>query len=384
MASKRIILVLPLLLLLILALDCFAQKPMSLWRLKHQDIYVLDEDDIPRFTSKETYRVVSPTTDRTKVYRLWVDCARIEKMSLAELNFSNLQELRICRCYIPRDLTQYPLLQVLDYFTDVEVCQRQLSNDDYVNLMVSPLPEQIFQLKNLKELNFERGTSVSFFTEKNISKLKKLKYLRFSGKFYIPAYLCRKENFSSTTYLDWQRKPIIDFLRHIYKKRTYRNEGYVLKAHYKKGKPDGEWLVYGKNGEIVQRRFYKNGLEHGNWLIRWKNNYEEDEFLEYEFDNGTLISIKESYYGSCRVIENFNDFSNRKEKFFGDDGECYEENVYKDDNLIRTYKRFGNDTEYITQDIVDTVGGKIYYEKKYVNDTLVEEKEYFYKEKDKN
>ena len=122
-------------------------------------------------------------------------------------------------------------------------------------------------------------------------------------------------------------------------------------------------------------------MEHGNWLIKWKNNYEEDEFLEYEFDNGTLISIKESYYGSCRVIENFNDFSNRKEKFFGDDGECYEENVYKDDNLIRTYIRFGNDTEYITQDIVDTVGGKIYYEKIYENDTLVGENKYYIENK---
>lgn len=354
---------------------------MSLWRLKHQDIYVLDEDDIPRFTSKETYRVVSPTTDRNKVFRLWVDMAPIEQIPIEELNFPNLQELRIFRCCIPHNLTLYPLLQILVYSDDLEVCWRTPSNDDYINLMVSPLPEQIFQLKNLKELNFERGTSVSFFTEKNISKLKKLKYLRFSGKFYIPAYLCRKENFSSTTNLDWQRKPIIDFFRHIYKKRTYRNEGYVLKAHYKKGKPDGEWLVYGKNGEIVQRRFYKNGLEHGNWLIKWKNNYGEDEFLEYEFDNGTLISIKESDYGSCRVIENFNDFSNRKEKFFGDDGECYEENVYKDDNLIRTYKRFGNDTEYITQDIVYTIGGKIYYEKKYVNDTLVGENKYYIENK---
>ena len=357
--------------LLILALDCFAQKPMSLKLLKQQDRYVLDSREIP-MGSEETYRVVSPTTDKSKVSRLWMRNVRVENMSSTELNFPNLQELMVSICYIPKDLTQYPLLQVLYYDTDDEVCLGDTSNDDYVNLMVSPLPEQIFQLENLKILELSNITSITVLMEEDISKLKNLKYVRMVGKLYVPAYLCRKNNFSSTTYLEWQRKPIIDFFRHIYKKRTYRNEGYVLKAHYKKGKPDGEWLVYGKNGEIVQKRFYKNGVEHGNWLIKWKNNYEEDEFLEYEFDNGTLISIKESYYGDCRVIENFNDFPNRTVKILWEDGECYKENVYKDDNLIRTYERI-SDTKYKykTQDIVDTVGGKIYYEKIYENDSLL-------------
>ena len=393
MASKRIILVLPLLLLLMLALDCSAQKPMSLKLLKQQDVYVLDSSDLKSFSNcVENYplRVISPTTDKNKVFRLWVDMAPIEQIPIEELNFPNLQELQIFSCCMPQNLTQYPLLQILVYQAFDEVCLGTPSNDDYINLMVSPLPKQIFQLKKLKKMYLGYTTSISVVMEEDISKFKKLKYMDIDGKLYVPASYCKKKlghiyYFNSAKGFTWHRRPIIDFFRHIYKKRTYRKDGHIfIKAHYKMGKPNGEWLVYGKNGEIVQRRFYKNGLEHGKWLIKWKNSYGEEEFLEYEFDNGTLISIKESYYGDCRVIENFNDFSNRKEKFFGDDGECYEENVYKDDNLIRTYKRFGNDTEYITQDIVDTVGGKIYYEKKYVNDTLVEEKEYFYKEKDKN
>ena len=115
-------------------------------------------------------------------------------------------------------------------------------------------------------------------------------------------------------------------------------------------------------------------------MIKWKNKYGEDEFLEYEFDNGTLISLKESYYGDCRVIENFNDFPNRTVKILWEDGECYKKEVYKNNNLIRTYERI-SDTEYKTQYIVDTVGGKIYYEKKYVNDTLVGENKYYIENK---
>lgn len=368
--------------LLMMALDCCAQKPMSLKLLKQQDVYLLDSCDLKRFDLHAVHKVhvISPTTDKNKVFRLWVDMAPIEQIPIEELNFPNLQELRIFRCCIPHNLTQYPLLQILVYSDDVEVCLGTPSNDDYINLMVSPLPEQIFQLENLKILELSNITSITVLMEEDISKLKNLKYVRMVGKLYVPAYLCRKNNFSSTTYLEWQRKPIIDFFRHIYKKRTYRNEGYVLKAHYKKGKPDGEWLVYGKNGEIVQKRFYKNGVEHGNWLIKWKNNYDEEQFLEYEFDNGTLISIKESYNdGDCRVIENFNDFPNRTVKILWEDGECYKKEVYKNNNLIRTYERISD--KYKTQDIVDTVGGKIYYEKIYENDTLVGENKYYIENK---
>ena len=376
--------------LLMMALDCFAQKPMSLKLLKQQDIYVLDSSDLKSFSNcVENYplRVISPTTDKNKVFRLWVDMAPIEQIPIEELNFPNLQELQIYRCCIPHNLTQYPLLQILVYSDDVEVCLGTPSNDDYINLMVSPLPEQIFQLKNLKKMYLGNVTSISVLMEEDISKFKKLKYMDIDGKVYVPASYCKKQlghiyYFNSTQGFTWRRRPIIDFFRHIYKKRTYRRDGHIfIKAHYKMGKPNGEWLVYGKNGEIVQRRFYKNGVEHGNWLIKWKNNYGEDEFLEYEFDNGTLISIKESYYEGwdCRVIENFNDFPNRTERF-AQNGQCYRKKTYKDNNLIKTYERL-SDTEYKTQDIVDTVGGKIYYEKKYVNDTLVEENKYFWDNK---
>ena len=374
--------------LLMLALDCCAQKPMSLKLLKQQDIYVLDSSDLksPILGFYNNFHVISPSTDKNKVFRLWVDKAPIEQIPIEELNFPNLQELQIYRCCIPHNLTQYPLLQILVYSDDVEVCLGTPSNDDYINLMVSPLPEQIFQLKNLKKMYLGNVTSISVLMEEDISKFKKLKYMDIDGKLYVPASYCKKQlghiyYFNSTQGFTWHRRPIIDFFRHIYKKRIYLKDGHIfIRAHYKMGKPNGEWLVYGKNGEIEQRRFYKNGLEHGKWLIKWKNSYGEEEFLEYEFDNGTLISIKESYYGDCRVIENFNDFPNRTVKILWVDGECYKENVYKDDNLIKTYERL-SDTEYKTQDIVDTVGGKIYYEKKYVNDTLVGENKYYIKNK---
>ena len=147
--------------LLMQAMDCFAQKPMSLKLLKQQDRYVLDSREIP-MGSEETYRVVSPTTDKSKVSRLWMRNVRVENMSSTELNFPNLQELMVSICYIPKDLTQYPLLQVLYYDTDEEVCLGDTSNDDYVNLMVSPLPEQIFQLENLKILELSNITSITF------------------------------------------------------------------------------------------------------------------------------------------------------------------------------------------------------------------------------
>ena len=367
--------------LLMMALDCFAQKPMSLKLLKQQDVYVLDSSDLKSFSndcSEKNYplRVISPTTDKNKVFRLWVDMAPIEQIPIEDLNFPNLQELQIFSCCMPQNLTQYPLLQILVYQAFDEVCLGTPSNDDYINLMVSPLPKQIFQLKNLKKMYLEYTTSISVVMEEDISKLKKLKDLYVEGKLYVPASYCKKKlghihYFNSAEGFTWHRRPIIDFFRHIYKKRTYRKDGHIfIKAHYKMGKPNGEWLVYGKNGEIVQRRFYKNGLEHGKWLIKWKNSYGEEEFLEYEFDNGTLISIKESYYGDCRVIENFNDFPNRTVKILRGDGQCYEKEVYKNNNLIKTYERL-SDTEYKTQDIVDTVGGKIYYEKIYENDSLL-------------
>lgn len=376
--------------LLMVALDCFAQKPMSLKLLKQQDVYVLDSSDLKSFSNdcsgKYPLRVISPTTDKNKVFRLWVNMAPIEQIPIEELNFPNLQELQIYRCCMPQNLTQYPLLQILVYQAFDEVCLGTPSNDDYINLMVSPLPKQIFQLKNLKKLYLENATSISVLMEEDISNFKKLKDMYIYGKFYVPASYCKKQlghiyYFNSTQGFTWHRRPIIDFFRHIYKKRIYLKDGHIfIRAHYKMGKPNGEWLVYGKNGEIEQRRFYKNGLEHGKWLIKWKNSYGEEEFLEYEFDNGTLISIKESYYGDCRVIENFNDFPNRTVKILRGDGQCYEKEVYKKNNLIKTYERL-SDTEYKTQDIVDTVGGKIYYEKKYVNDTLVGENKYYIKNK---
>ncbi|MBR5434115.1 MAG: hypothetical protein IK117_06745, partial [Bacteroidales bacterium] len=66
--------ILPLLLLLMLALDCCAQKPMSLWRLR--PVYVLDSKDIPEFRNWSTmfvrFRVISADTKKNRVRRVWI------------------------------------------------------------------------------------------------------------------------------------------------------------------------------------------------------------------------------------------------------------------------------------------------------------------------
>ena len=113
MASKRIILVLPFLLLLMVALDCCAQKPMSLWRLR--PVYVLDSKDIPEFRNWSTmfvrFRVISADTKKNRVRRVWIADSgfdglerrpqKIENMS--RLNFPKLKEMRLEEfCWIQR------------------------------------------------------------------------------------------------------------------------------------------------------------------------------------------------------------------------------------------------------------------------------------------
>ncbi len=118
--------------LLMMALDCFAQKPMSLWRLR--PVYVLDTSDIPEFKNWSTmfvrFRVISADTKKNRVRRIWIaggdhDWYKHPQKTgnMSHLNFPKLKEMRLEGfCWIPKNMSVYPKLQVLVWHAPEESC----------------------------------------------------------------------------------------------------------------------------------------------------------------------------------------------------------------------------------------------------------------------
>ena len=114
--------------LLMLALDCFAQKKSkksvdSLSWLRQQDVYVFDSAPTKSYYYNEMYgyklNVLSPETDRDKVYRvLYLGLDSNHKYFYPDTSlwhFPHLQELIIQETwFLPSDLSQYKELKVLD------------------------------------------------------------------------------------------------------------------------------------------------------------------------------------------------------------------------------------------------------------------------------
>jgi len=352
--------------LLMMALDCFAQKPMSLWRLKHQDIYVLDSCEIPK-ESKATYHVVSSTTDKNKVYRLWIlKEDSLKNFKTSALQFPNLQELRNWSCYMPKDFYKYKNLQILEWKTEEEICTgcaRNLTltlySNGYIDLLDFVIPKQLYELNNLKVLKIHAPNG-SMIVSEDIRKLSKLKELELYGngmhcehyiQMHVPACLmyrktyhkCRHKNcstdFSSFDTIIWRRKPVKDFSSKILKKKTYNKNGHVfIEAQYKRGLPDGKWLVYDKDGNVIQTRYYKNGVEHGIWRFNI-NDPQCWSFVQEEvYNNGQLTTI---IFDSLYVLENYNDFPNRVKKKYDKEGHVEQEYIYKNTVIVeKIYRRF--------------------------------------------
>ena len=339
---------------------------MSLWRLRHQDIYVLDSCEIPK-ESKATYHVVSPTTDKNKVYRLWIlEESSLENFKTSALQFPNLQELRNWSCYMPKDFYKYKNLQILEWKTEEESCTGcswnltlTLYSNGYIDLLNFVIPKQLYELNNLKVLKIHAPDG-SMIVSEDIRKLSKLKELELYGngmhcehyiQMHVPACLmyrktyhkCRHKNcstdFSSFDTIIWRRKPVKDFSSKILKKKTYNKNGHVfIEAQYKRGLPDGKWLVYDKDGNVIQTRYYKNGVEHGTWRFNINDPQCWSFFQEEVYNNGQLTTI---IFDSLYVLENYNDFPNRVKKKYDKEGHVEQEYIYKNTVIVeKIYRRF--------------------------------------------
>ena len=181
--------------LLMLALDCFAQKKSkksvdSLSWLRQQDVYVFDPAPTKRYFYNEKYgyklKVLSPETDRDKVYRVlyWGLDSNYEHFypDTSLWHFPHLQELIIQETwFIPSDLSQYKELKVLDISLPEEggyswqVFEGYKGPNGYTSL--PNFPECIYSLSNLRELYYQsyfiEGHTYTMISE-NIADLKNL------------------------------------------------------------------------------------------------------------------------------------------------------------------------------------------------------------------
>ena len=333
--------------LLMLALDCFAQKKSkksvdSLSWLRQQDVYVFDPAPTKRYFYNEKYgyklKVLSPETDRDKVYRVlyWGLDSNYEHFypDTSLWHFPHLQELIIQETwFIPSDLSQYKELKVLDISLPEEggyswqVFEGYKGPNGYTSL--PNFPECIYSLSNLRELYYQsyfiEGHTYTMISE-NIADLKNLEccYIADGGdRLRTPAVFLLKKgynvsDFSNLNEIRWNLKREVyndksnlKFKeKHISENDTcyvlYSNGQPYIKGRFRDGKPDGQWLIYDSAGTLKQERFYKNGLNDSVWTYKWISEEREVYQKEY-YKNGELQTIKNSY-GIC---ENYNDFPNR-------------------------------------------------------------------------
>jgi hypothetical protein len=323
-----------------LALDCCAQKPMSLWRLR--PVYVLDSKDIPEFRNWSTmfvrFRVISADTKKNRVRRVWIAGSgfdglerrpqKIENMS--RLNFPKLKEMRLEGfCWIPKDMSAYPKLQVLVWHAPEEECLE--FSIDSLGYYAAPdfcFPKQMYELKKLKILELHAPDASIVLTE-NILKLKKLRRLSvesghewgYNAHLHVPValldyYVQKKDklDFGNTEKVEWKRQPIRNIFCRVSPQKSYEYEkigNVFVSGHYKNGKPDGEWYIYDTSGKLIQERYYKNGLEEGDWKY-WRTYYygEENEIYEETYNNGVIKSCRHS-----RDRKTFAQFENMEEPF---------------------------------------------------------------------
>ncbi len=373
--------------LLMLALDCCAQKPMSLWRLR--PVYVLDSKDIPEFRNWSTmfvrFRVISADTKKNRVRRGWIAGSgfdglerrpqKIENMS--RLNFPKLKEMRLEEfCWIPKNMSAYPKLQVLVWHAPEEECL-ELSIDS-LGYYAAPdfcFPKQMYELKKLKILELHAPDASIVLTE-NILKLKKLRRLSvesgyewgYNAHLHVPVallnyYVQKKDklDFGNTEKVEWKRQPIRNIFCRVSPQKSYEYEkigNVYVSGHYKNGKPDGEWYIYDTNGKLIQERYYKNGLEEGDWKY-WRTYYygEKNEIYEETYNNGVIKSCRHS-----EDSKTFEQFENMEEPF---NKICSRYRYSKDSSFwksseiytnARLYKRTYESQDYSQELIYDRQG----------------------------
>ena len=312
--------------LLMVALNCFAQKPMSLWRLR--PVYVLDSKDIPEFRNWSTmfvrFRVISSDTKKNRVRRIWIaggdhDLYKHPQKTgnMSHLNFPKLKEMRLEGfCWIPKNMSVYPKLQVLVWHAPEESClEFSIDSLEYYAPRDFCFPKQMYELKNLKILELHVSDASIVLTE-NILKLKKLRRLSvesgcewgYNAHLHVPValldyYVQKKDklDFGNTEKVEWKRQPIRNIFCRVSPKKSYEYEkigNVFVSGHYKNGKPDGEWYIYDTNGKLIQERYYKNGLEEGDWKYWRKLCYGEkanecyEESYEETYNNGVIKSCR--------------------------------------------------------------------------------------------
>ena len=374
--------------LLMVALNCFAQKPMSLWRLR--PVYVLDTSDIPEFKNWSTmfvrFRVISADTKKNRVRRIWIaggdhDWYKHPQKTgnMSHLNFPKLKEMRLEGfCWIPKNMSVYPKLQVLVWHAPEESClEFSIDSLEYYAPRDFCFPKQMYELKNLKILELHVPDASIVLTE-NILKLKKLRRLSvesgcewgYNAHLHVPVallnyYVQKKDklDFGNTEKVEWKRQPIRNIFCRVSPQKSYEYEkigNVFVSGHYKNGKPDGEWYVYDTSGKLIQERYYKNGLEEGDWKYWRKLCYGEkanecyEESYEETYNNGVIKSCRHREGGGTfsyqfeNMDEPFNKILSRIK-----DGEWVARDIYINACL---YKATDENQDYSQELIYDRQG----------------------------